>query len=70
MHEDATDIDPRELAKPGRLESVPAWYYDPATNSLQNGGVNPQGVLPTSIPKESLRELLAIGLGEELAFVA
>ena len=28
----------KELRAPGRLTEVPNWYYDPATNSIQNGG--------------------------------
>lgn len=54
------------LSVSGRYESVPEWYYDPATNSLQNGGINPQGVTPTKIPKKSMLEILKIGLSEEL----
>ncbi len=57
---------PRDLTKPGRLDEVPEWYYDPATNSVQNGGLNPKEVLPTKISKEDLNKILELGLSEKL----
>ena len=50
------------LTKPGRLPEVPEWYYDRATNSIQNGGINPGRTLPTGIRREELREILELGL--------
>lgn len=55
-----------ELSRPGRIDSVPQWYFDPATNSLQNGGLIPRDIVPTKISKENLRRLLELGLSEEL----
>jgi len=55
-------IPPIELIKPGRIPEVPEWYYDRATNSILNGGINPRGTLPTSIPFETIKELLKEGL--------
>ena len=42
----------QELQKTGRIKHFPEWYFDPATNSIQNGGANPKDVPPTKIPKE------------------
>ena len=62
---DITD-DMRVLSQPARLSYVPQWYYDPATNSLQNGGLIPKDITTTKISKENLRRLLELGLSEEL----
>lgn len=56
----------RELARPGRISEVPEWYYDPATNSIQNGGLNPKEVSPTKISKQDFRNLLEVGLSEQV----
>lgn len=56
------DLNEKELKSPGRLEAVPNWYYDPATNSIQNGGVNPKDILPTRIPREDWPDILIRGL--------
>ena len=50
------------LVKPGRLPEVPEWYYDRATNSIQNGGINPGKTPATHIKREELREVLELGL--------
>jgi hypothetical protein len=55
-------LDLRELARPGRINESPNWYYDPATNSIQNGGINPKEVLPTKIPRIELQAILESGL--------
>lgn len=52
----------RLLAVPGLIEEIPEWYYDPATNSLQNGGVNPAGIPPTKIPQTDWRRIIEAGL--------
>ncbi len=56
----------RDLARFARIKEVPEWYYDPATNSLQNGGLNPKEIPPTKIPKKDLRRILELGLSEKL----
>lgn len=56
------DTDEEYLMKPGKIPEVPEWYYDTATNSLQNGGANTKNVEPTRITKEELRDLLSLGL--------
>ena len=57
-------LPPLELIKPGKLAEIPEWYYDLATNSILNGGINPKGVSPTSIPLERIKEILKEGLAE------
>ncbi len=44
-----------DLMKPGKIADVPEWYYDRATNSILNGGVNPKGIEPTMIPFERIK---------------
>lgn len=51
-------------AAEGKIKSVPQWYYDPATNSIQNGGVNPLETMPTRITKEELIKILEVGLSK------
>jgi len=51
-----------DLTRPGRFTKVKEWYYDRATNSVQNGGLNPQDVEPTKIPWEGFQELMSDGL--------
>lgn len=59
-------VHPAILVQFGRVELVPEWYYDPATNSLHNGGVNPQGVPPTKIQKTQLCRLIELGISEQI----
>jgi len=55
-----------KLAEPGRLELIPEWYFDLATNSIQNGGVTPGKIPATKIPPAKILELVRIGLEEKL----
>ncbi len=57
-------LDMRQLTSRGRIKEVPDWYYDPATNSIQNGGLNPVGVKPSQIPHEDFLKVLQEGLAE------
>jgi hypothetical protein len=57
--------DPRKLMVVGRYEPLPEWYYDTATNSIQNGGTTPGDTKPTRIPKQSLNKILEVGLSEK-----
>jgi hypothetical protein len=54
------------LAQPGRVEEVPNWYYDTATNSIQNGGAQPKNIEPTKIESFTMRKLVEVGLSEKL----
>lgn len=58
------------LTRTGRLDEIPEWYYDPATNSIQNGGLNPKDITPTRIQRDNLRRLLELGLSEQIWEVA
>lgn len=58
--------DPKKLASTGALQEIPEWYYDPATNSLLNGGPNPQDIEPTTIDSFEFKKLLEVGLAEKL----
>ena len=39
-----------ELSAPARMAEVPNWYFDKATNSIQNGGVHTDLTAATKIP--------------------
>lgn len=56
----------RDLARFGRIREVPEWYYDPATNSIQNGGLLPKDISPTKILKEKFRKIIELGISEEM----
>ena len=60
------DFDMQSLSKTGRIDNVPEWYYDAATNSIQNGGINPEGTKVTQIPRFSLKKILEVGLSEQI----
>jgi len=55
-----------DLIKPGRLNEIPQWYYDRATNSILNGGVNPRGISPTIVPLKKIEEMIKKGLSQSL----
>lgn len=59
-------LPPLDLIKPGRIPEIPEWYFDLATNSILNGGINPKGTPPTSISFERIKEILKEGLTEIL----
>lgn len=56
----------RNLAGFGRIKEIPEWYYDPATNSIQNGGLNPKEIKPTKIPRDKFKKIMELGLSEQL----
>lgn len=60
------EIGVRDLARFGRIKEIPEWYYDPATNSIQNGGLNPKEINPTKITREKFRKIVELGLSEQL----
>ncbi|MDP3901228.1 MAG: hypothetical protein Q8Q38_02790 [bacterium] len=59
-------VGPADLVEPGRIEDVPEWYYDTATNSLLNGGLHPKGTDPTRIPFVRIKEILREGLESQV----
>ncbi len=58
-------LDEAALMSAGRMEGVEEWYYDDAANSIQNGGVNPEGVLATKLNRDEVIALVkeAVPLG-------
>lgn len=53
------------LMRPGRIPEVPEWYYDRATNSLQNGGVNPGATSQTAISRGELKEIIELAFSDQ-----
>lgn len=58
LEETKTNIPIPKLMTPGTIAEVPEWYYDRATNSVLNGGVNPKGIQPTQISLKRIREII------------
>jgi hypothetical protein len=54
-----------DLMRPGKIQDVPEWYYDTATNSVLNGGASPKGILPTAIPLETITDILKESLSQD-----
>ena len=54
-----------DLMKEGKIQEIPEWYYDRATNSVLNGGATPKGILPTAIPLETIKEILKEALAQD-----
>jgi len=50
--------DEDSLYETGVYPNVPQWYYDPATNSLLNGGVTPDSIPATSINWNELQAIV------------
>ena len=51
-----------DLSQPGRIDEVPWWWYDTAANTLQNGGLRPDGVISTSLSYQEVNRALYDGL--------
>ncbi|MGD0576872.1 MAG: hypothetical protein ABSA74_02245, partial [Candidatus Staskawiczbacteria bacterium] len=54
-----------DLMKEGKIQEIPEWYYDRATNSVLNGGAVPKGILPTAIPLKTIKEILKEALAQD-----
>lgn len=50
------------VTQTGRVEEVGHWYYDPATNSLLNGGVHNKNVQEPVVHWEEMKRIVAVGL--------
>lgn len=61
----ALPADEEALTSAGRIDGIEEWYYDDAANSIQNGGISPEGVTPTRLSKNEIIALIkeAIPLG-------
>lgn len=62
----SVELSPADLSRTARVKEIPEWYYDRATNTIQNGGVNPKEVEPTAIPWEKMPQLFEVGLAEQV----
>jgi hypothetical protein len=51
-----------DLVLPGKHELIPEWYYDPMTKTLQNGGINPDGVPATSLSLQDALDCVTLSL--------
>jgi hypothetical protein len=59
---DISNLDQETLEKPGRVPGLDQWFYDTAANTIQNGGVNPQNIVPTALTLVQVTEALTRGL--------
>ena len=50
------------VSQTGRIDEIPYWYYDPATNSLLNGGLHSKDVVQTLIAWDVLKNIVRAGL--------
>jgi hypothetical protein len=50
------------LEKTGRIDEIPHWYYDPATNSILNGGAHSRTVAESAIAWDELLQIVHVGL--------
>ncbi|MDO8435573.1 MAG: hypothetical protein Q7S89_02730 [bacterium] len=53
---DPNDIE--QLTRPGRLEGIEEWFFDTAANTIQNGGISPQGTNPTRLTLETIQRIV------------
>lgn len=54
--------DPVYLGKTGRIDEVPQWYFDPATNSLLNGGAHNTVVEAAHIDWDEIKKIVKTGI--------
>ena len=57
-----TLVDSQELEKPGRTDKLPHWFYDSRANTIQNGGLSPQGIPATKLTYNEIEQLVKDGL--------
>ncbi|MDB5190100.1 MAG: hypothetical protein JWN49_426 [Parcubacteria group bacterium] len=56
------ELDYGQIEAVRSLEQIPYWYYDPATNSLLNGGPHNRTVEESHIPWEELQKIVIAGI--------
>lgn len=54
-----------QLEMPGRTDKLPHWFYDSRANTLQNGGLSPQGIPATKLTYENIEQAVRDGLNIE-----
>jgi hypothetical protein len=48
----------------GRIEELPMWFFDVMANTLQNGGIKPQGIVATVLTTDEIIAAVRTGLSE------
>ena len=66
LGKDTSSMNLIEFSKTGTISEVPNWYYDPATNSILNGGLNPKEIQATKIPYRDFKKILEDGLSGKI----
>lgn len=56
-----------DLTKQGRISQIPIWFYDTMANTIQNGGVDPQNILPTQLNDDEIRISVTNGLADSFS---
>lgn len=51
-----------QLEMPGRTENLPHWFYDSRANTIQNGGLSPQGIPATTLTYIEIEQATKDGL--------
>lgn len=51
-----------ELEQIRTIPQIPNWYYDPATNSLLNGGPHNRAIAESKIPWEEMLKIVPLGI--------
>jgi len=54
--------DPTFLGKTGRIDEVAHWYFDPATNSLLNGGAHNTTIEESGIQWDEMKKIVQAGI--------
>ncbi len=55
-------VSENELEHIRTIEQIPNWYYDPATNSLLNGGPHNRTIAESKIPWEEMLKIVPLGI--------
>ncbi len=53
---------PDNLAQQGKMPEIPEWYHDTMAKTIQNGGLNPDGVPPTKLSDDEIRQAIVQAL--------
>lgn len=56
------ELNEEELENLRALPQIPYWYYDPATNSLLNGGPHNRTIQESKIPWEEMLKIVPLGI--------
>lgn len=56
------EVTEAELVRPGRIDALPMWFYDVMANTIQNGGIKPQHIVPTALSLDEAVQAVTAGL--------